>query len=647
MSERPEEPGSERPHGFSRLTKTVLLATVVLAVFVGARVYSYCLNYETFDGLGLLDVAKAFAAGLRFDIAAASMFLAAPFLLMNLPARFALSRRWFHSWAWVACAVACAMALLLVADINFFAYTGRHMSNDLVVLQEKTTVTEMGNHALATTIALLTVAGICLAWRGVLRTPLADAELRPIPFVILAFLLLLGVRGHLSKGRPMSVVDAFRGGSTAQGNLTINGVFSTAKGVFSARGGVKRKLSPEEAMKRVRTLQLGSDPEFPFTSAYDGPALARNLVIVMLESWAPKYLGSFGGEPQGITPCFDALAKKGQLFRRFYAAGIDSVTCVQAALMGFTRHPGMKYLGRGNLALTDFSRFGQLAASRGYRTIFIQPSRPHAWSFGSIAEMLGFQTYFAGPDIPLRRSYPDPKASRSGWDYETLMFALDKIGASGEPFVALVFTGTTHGPFPDPGEKFHLHPHVTRTLGAYLNVLHYADWSLGEFMRAAEETEWYEDTAFLFLGDHTMRSIPDVGLRSSDLRDRYHVPMLLYVPGHTQPEVVDRVCSQLDILPTIVRLLGFSEPYAAVGESLPRSDDSWAFVSDGATIGLIGEDGYVLHDLRRRQETGGACTGAEFDRLERLLLTLDAATYYAVRTNHWLNPRPVQESGSE
>jgi phosphoglycerol transferase MdoB-like AlkP superfamily enzyme len=619
----------------TRLAKTITLAVVVLAVFSAARLYFLILNRRSLDTLDTPEILGACLLGLRFDVSAAFMGLIVPFGLMNLPFRFATSGRWVRAWAWVACVLTCLMALLLIADANFFSYTGRHLSDDLVILGEKTTTHEMANHAVATAIAMLSVLAIVFAWRSVLKIPLADEPRRPFHFAALVGVMVLGIRGHVRAGRPLSVGDAYRSGSV-QGNLTLNGAFSLVKGVSSARQGLKRKLSPEGAFQRVRALYPQADPACPFMKQAEGPATGVNVVLILLESWAPKYVDCLSGGSLGATPNFDVLAAKGRLFRRFYAAGIDSQMGLQAALAGFPKLPGMPYLGRGTLETRRFTCLGGLATRRGYRTLFVQPSERHAWSFDSVARMLGFKDYFSREDIPLRRTYPAPEPLGNWWDYEALMFTFDRINTLGKPFLALAFTGKTHEPFADPGETFHLRPHGSRSEDGYLNTLHYADWSLGEFMRAAEQADWFAKTVFVLFGDHSLRAIPDVGLLSRDLRDRYHVPMLLYAPGRIEPGVVDSVCSQVDVLPTLMELLGFDEPYSAMGRSLLHHTDERAFVTDGSTVGIITKDGYVSHDLEIRRATGGTASEAEFRAMEDILLTLDAATYYAVQANCWL-----------
>ena len=133
-------------------------------------------------------------------------------------------------------------------------------------------------------------------------------------------------------------------------------------------------------------------------------------------------------------------------------------------------------------------------------------------------------------------------------------------------------------------------------------------------------------------------------MQATDLPDRFHVPMLIYAPGRIEAGVSDTVCSQLDILPTLMELLGFNETYAAVGESLLQRTKGWALLSgDGPTLGFVGEKGYVRHDRRHRLEAGGTDDPAELDRLERQLLALDAAVFNSIRSNRWLRPEPKIE----
>ena len=136
-----------------------------------------------------------------------------------------------------------------------------------------------------------------------------------------------------------------------------------------------------------------------------------------------------------------------------------------------------------------------------------------------------------------------------------------------------------------------------------------------------------------------------MGIRADNMRDRNHVPLLIYFPDGVAAGKSDVIGSQVDILPTLMDLAGFGGSYAALGESLLQRNDGWAFLSDasgGNGVGLIADEGFVRHDLAQRLESGGNGDPAVLDRLEQSLLGLDAAVYHAIRSNRWLRPEATE-----
>jgi hypothetical protein len=66
------------------------------------------------------------------------------------------------------------------------------------------------------------------------------------------------------------------------------------------------------------------------------------------------------------------------------------------------------------------------------------------------------------------------------------------------------------------------------------------------------------------------------------------------------------IASQLDLFPTLVDLLGFEDSFSALGDSLLRKKDGYAFVTAGSIVGLIGREGFLTHSLKNRLDSGAA-----------------------------------------
>src|SRR5690554_908404 len=96
----------------------------------------------------------------------------------------------------------------------------------------------------------------------------------------------------------------------------------------------------------------------------------------------------------------------------------------------------------------------------GYDTVMMQTSSRRSFHMDAIASLVGFNQYYGMEDFPMLRDYPVSMPA-FGWDYEGLMFLSQKLKQvdADSPFFAFFFTGTTHEPFPDPGQEFHVYPH--------------------------------------------------------------------------------------------------------------------------------------------------------------------------------------------
>src|SRR5699024_4775965 len=250
----------------------------------------------------------------------------------------------------------------------------------------------------------------------------------------------------------------------------------------------------------------------------------HNIVIFLLESWSQAYVDSLSNSNYGATPFFDSIVENSLVFEQAYAAAQRSIQGVQAVLTSIPVLPGQPALGDG-LELVSMPRIGRMSAAYGYHNIMVQSSNRRSFHLDAIANALGFDEYYGKQDIPLIKKYPQD-TPRFGWDYDTLQFfktRLDQAHKGNTPFFGFVFTGTTHEPFPNPGQEFLLYPHDPQTEFGFLNTLRYADWSLEQFMLSAKTEPWFNNTIFIFIADHTMRAS-----NTTDPRQLFRIPLVIY-----------------------------------------------------------------------------------------------------------------------
>ncbi len=626
----------------SRITKSLLFLAIVLALFTVSRAILYGLYPDTFGQLSLADTASAFLNGLRFDGSVVARLFLIPLLLMTLPWRRLDSRRWFDPFAWLLYLLTIALFLLLMADVVYFKHVGRHIAYEL---------TMMGGDAgfvwdfiragywVEFLAYLALCAGLAWLWWRILRIPLQAPRWQGARFAVLFLALAVVGRGGVT-GKVIEIVDAYSTGDAAYGHLSLNGAFSAMVFALNLEP-VKHQFFPaEEAQAIVAELRPPIDADYPLLARYaDNQPSGYNVVVVLLESWNFKHVDSFGGNGYGATPYFDQLAAGGLRYTRFYAAGQRSIDGIQAVLTGIPVLKGLPRIDTG-IGVSNFTRLGALAREQGYHTLFVQSSDRDSFKVNGIANAAGFEAFYGREDMPLLLDYADPAASSFGWDHETLQFLKQRLDEVDGPFLAYVYTGTTHEPYAELPEQFHIRPHDPDGEEGFLNTLHYADWSIGQFMAAARQAPWFDNTVFVFTADHAN------GLQRDTFAETFHIPMLIYAPGIIAPGERAAVTSQLDVMPTVIDLLGLDAEYAALGQSLLRPGSGQAFTSVGGQgIGLISDEGYVSHNLSRRMAQGG--WGKEvgevlFERLERRLLALDQVVFRLLQDNRWARQGSMQ-----
>jgi len=95
------------------------------------------------------------------------------------------------------------------------------------------------------------------------------------------------------------------------------------------------------------------------------------------------------------------------------------------------------------------------------------------------------------------------------------------------------------------------------------NAMKYADYSTGKFFEMAKKENYYENTVFLIIADHSTR------LRGQDLVpiNKFHIPGIIIGPG-IEPGKYEKVCSQIDMPSTLLDIIGISATHPFIGRPL-------------------------------------------------------------------------------
>jgi len=328
----------------------------------------------------------------------------------------------------------------------------------------------------------------------------------------------------------------------------------------------------------------------------------RNVVLIHLESTRAQSVTPYNEELE-TTPFLDELAKSSLLAERAYTTVPRSSKATVGVNCGVEPplYPGPEFEPDGVPARC----LADLLKEQGYGTVFFASTSATMDNFGDVVQGFGYEEFY-----PVETMDKEGFQVTNTFGYEDdimLEPSEEWLRENGdEAFLAEYFTGTGHYGY----ECSSLHTGFENLaedeeLNRYLNCLRYLDSFVENLIEQYKELGLYEDTIFVIYGDHGEgfnehgRTLHGDTIYEEGLR----VPLLIHDPSRFQDgERVKGLSSQVDILPTVVEMLGYEvEDGEYPGYSLlsePPEDRTLSFscISDRKCLAnMKGDEKYIYH----------------------------------------------------
>jgi phosphoglycerol transferase MdoB-like AlkP superfamily enzyme len=202
---------------------------------------------------------------------------------------------------------------------------------------------------------------------------------------------------------------------------------------------------------------------------------------------------------------------------------------------------------------------------KGYTTSFFCGADRNSMGFEAIASQEGISQFFTREDY--ERSYPVNKNTVEPlwgvFDAPFYQFMADELHRMPEPFFATVFNLTSHHPFVVPADYENKLP---KGFTKVQQPVAYTDKALQELFARIQHEPWYKNTLFVFIADHP------AGDKYSDYaktpKGSTAIFYFIYTPSHELQGINTTVTQQLDVMPTLLGLLGNTEPYFSFGRDV-------------------------------------------------------------------------------
>ena len=319
--------------------------------------------------------------------------------------------------------------------------------------------------------------------------------------------------------------------------------------------------------------------ELPYPVEGEDDEQHKNVVLISVESLSAEFMAAYGNT-EGITPFLDSLAQKSIFLTNLYATGNRTVRGLEALTLCVPPTPGESIVKRKDNK--DKFTTGSVFKSKGYSVKYLYGGYSY---FDNMKDFFGGNGY----DIIDRDNFtPEEITFANIWgvsDEDMARKAIKEMNAqakTGKPFFNHWMTVSNHRPFTYPEGRID----IPGTAKSRQGGVKYTDYALKLFFELAKKESWFKDTVFVIVADHCASSAG----RTELPLDRYRIPCLIYA-DFLEAEQIDKLASQIDVMPTVMELLNFSYESKFLGNDIFSE-----FYQPRAYIATYRELGYLTPD---------------------------------------------------
>ncbi len=575
-------------NSFAPLLTVVCNLVLAYVVYFVCRIVFLLTNYSSFsDNLTAGHLMEMLRGGFLFD-SSAIMYTNVLWIVMVLfPIHLKETPTYRKVCKWLFVVVNSLAVVMNLCDCVYFQYTSRRTTS--TVFSEFSHEgnlagifgTELIRHWYLLLIGVLLIYAL---WRLYLSHNLKRHTIcwwryslaTLVSILLMVPCILGGMRGGLAHSvRPITVSNANQYvNHPTEAAIVLNTPFSLirtiGKNVFE---------EPKYFTDEKQMLSYYS----PIHQPAPGTVMnKKNVVVLIVESFGREYIGSLnrdldGGKYRGYTPFVDSLLTHSLTFEYTFANGRKSIDAMPSTLSSIPMMVEPFFLTPASM--NDLTGLAGMLHDKGYYSAFFHGAQNGSMGFEAFARATGYDKYFG------RTEYnADPKGGGDAdfdgmwavWDEPYLQHVVRMVNGFKQPFVASVFTASSHHPFKVPeqyaatfkdecGQPIH-------------KCVRYTDMALRKFFEAASKQPWYENTVFVLVADHTNQNTHPYYKTDQGL---YSIPIIFYTPDGSLETGVKQgvIAQQIDVLPTLMGILGYDKPYIAFGCDLLHTPaaQTWAF----------------------------------------------------------------------
>ena len=352
-----------------------------------------------------------------------------------------------------------------------------------------------------------------------------------------------------------------------------------------------------------------NNQQYKGDNKYTGILKGKNIVFVHMESiqtflMDQKYNGI------ELTPNLNKLSKEGMFFSNFY----PQVSTGTSSDTEFTLLSSLMPAASGPVFTSYYDRIyntiPKILTEQGYYTYSMHGNLASMWNRNKAHPSLGYQGMYFEESFAYNEEDIINLGINDKLFYKQAIPILEQVEQNYPNYMGTIITLSNHSPFTyidlygeydfsttykEIDEDTGMLETITTNYlkgtpaGNYMNSVHYADEALGDFLKYIKNSEYFDNTIFVFYGDHDakltrkeLNYLYNYDYKTGELlkeEDENYVeydafahslnkktPLIIWTKNaklkNTFSGEVDYYMGMIDVAPTLLNMFGLSNEYA-------------------------------------------------------------------------------------